>query len=320
MFDPDDRWIWDFWHVNDGTVHHLYFLQAPRSLGDSELRHRNATIGHATSTDLITWTEHGTVLTPGDEGAVDETATWTGSIVRGEDGLWRMFYTGSTFLNADDNTNIEAITVAVSDDLYTWRKDPNVVIRPDPVWYERLGDSSWPEEAWRDPWVYQADGGIWHMLITARAKTGDIDDRGVVGHAVSVDLVKWTVQPPLTQPGAGFGQLEVLQLVTIDDENFIIFSTQASTLTDARRSRGGDTGVWFAPVRDGVFVVAEAAPLSAPDLYSGRAIQYQDEMVLLAFRAGADQDGAFLGGVTSPLALEHKTNGLKLKGVHAHES
>ena len=170
----------------------------------------NATVGHATSTDLREWTELGTVLTPGGGDAADATATWTGSIVRADDGLWRMFYTGSTFLREDATTNVEAITAAVSEDLDTWHKDARVEVRADGRWYETLGTSDWPEEAWRDPWVYR-EGDLWHMLITGRADDGELLDRGVVAHATSADLVAWDVQPPLTAPGAGFAQLEVLQ-------------------------------------------------------------------------------------------------------------
>jgi len=53
----DDRWIWDFWTAIDGPDVHLFHLQAPRALGDPELRHRHATVGHAVSRDLRTWTE-----------------------------------------------------------------------------------------------------------------------------------------------------------------------------------------------------------------------------------------------------------------------
>ena len=35
------------------------------------------------------------------------------------------------------------------------------------------------------------DGDGWHMLITARAAHGPVDDRGVVGHAWSADLRTW---------------------------------------------------------------------------------------------------------------------------------
>ena len=43
-----------------------------------------------------------------------------GSVVRGHDGRWRLYYTGSHFLSADTNSNIETIGLAVSDDLFNW--------------------------------------------------------------------------------------------------------------------------------------------------------------------------------------------------------
>ncbi len=186
----------------------------PRAWGDPALRHRNARIGHATSHDLINWKSHGVVLQPDDPDAFDATSTWTGSVLQGPDGLWRMFYTGARFY---ETHNIEAIGVATSPDLYTWTKQPAVVLEPDVRWYERYGDSAWPEEAWRDPWVFaDPEGNGWHMLITARSNQGDVDDRGVIGHAVSPDLTTWEVRPPLSKPGAGFGHLEVPQTVIMD--------------------------------------------------------------------------------------------------------
>jgi beta-fructofuranosidase len=300
MLRPEDRWIWDFWHIQDGDLHHLFYLQAPKSLGDPELRHRHATIGHATSSNLRDWTEHGTVLRPGESGSIDSTATWTGSIVRGDDDVWRMFYTGTTFLHEDAQPNIETITVALSEDLHTWRKDPTVELHPDPQWYERLGDSDWPEEAWRDPWVYR-DKATWHMLITGRAATGDLMDRGVAAHATSPDLRTWTITEPLTTPGHGFAQLEVLQRVTLDGQPFVLFSAHVLTLTDARREAGGDTGTWIAPA-DPNIRLDEAINLTGPSLYSGRVVDLDGTPMLLAF-ATTDADGQFLGGVTDPMPI-----------------
>ncbi len=56
MLQIDSHWVWDFWLAHDGTQHHLFFLWAPKSLGDETRRHRNARIGHASSIDLVNWT------------------------------------------------------------------------------------------------------------------------------------------------------------------------------------------------------------------------------------------------------------------------
>lgn len=298
MLKPDDRWIWDFWHVQDGDTHHLFYLQAPKALGDPELRHRNATIGHATSTDLTSWTEHGTVLRPGGAGAPDATATWTGCIVRDDDGLWRMFYTGSTFLDANTNANVEVITMAVSTDLHSWTKADDFVLRADPRWYEVLGDSDWPEEAWRDPWVYRDVDGLWHMLITARANTGEPMQRGIVGHATSHDLREWSVQPPLTTPEHGFAHLEVPQRIQLDGRTAIVFSAHNAVLSPERSAAGGTTGTWIASW-NGHIDLANAHNLTGPDLYSGRVITTDRGAFLLGFEV-ADADGQFAGGICDP--------------------
>ena len=88
----EDRWIWDSWMADDREHYHLFYLQAPRSLGDPGRRHRNATVGHARSRDLVDWEVLPDALRP-TEGGWDDLAIWTGSVVRGDDGVWRMFYT-----------------------------------------------------------------------------------------------------------------------------------------------------------------------------------------------------------------------------------
>jgi beta-fructofuranosidase len=302
MLNPDDRWIWDFWHIHDQDLHHLFYLQAPKSLGDPELRHRNATIGHATSTDLITWTEHGTVLTPGSTDSIDASATWTGSVVRGDDGLWRMFYTGSTFLTADTLANMEVIGVATSTDLYTWTKDESFALRAEKGTYETLGDSEWPEECWRDPWVYRGQDDRWHMLITARATTGDLYQRGVIGHATSTDLNNWKIEAPLTEPGKGYGHLEVLQQVTVRGERVAVFSVHDGAVPQNDNPTGTITGTWTAPWSDRIHL-DQARKLTGPDLYSGRIIDLDGEPVLLAFEM-TDTGTTFVGGIIDPVRID----------------
>lgn len=308
----DAHWVWDFWLADDGEQYHLYYLHAPTSLGDQHLRHRNARVGHAVSTDLREWSDLGPVLGPGEPGDLDETATWTGCVVRDPDGFWRMFYTGSRFLSADSTANVETVGMAVSGDLHEWTKRRDVVVAADPRWYETLGSSAWPEEAWRDPWVFaDPSGDGWHMLVTARARSGDELDRGVIGHATSSDLDSWVVQPPLSATGAGFRHLEVPQVVTIDGRSLLLFSCDTPALAGGR-SRGG---VWAVELDEitGPYPTDRATLLVDERLYSGRAIQDRaGAWVLLAF-ANRTDDGGFTGSLSDPIPLGWDAGELSLE-------
>ena len=76
-----DKWIWDFWLARHGEDWHIYFLQAAKSLGDPELRHRHVSVGHAVSLDLRDWKYLGTCFAPAKGPAWDDWTTWTGSVV-----------------------------------------------------------------------------------------------------------------------------------------------------------------------------------------------------------------------------------------------
>ena len=315
-FSTRDHWVWDFWVADDGALFHLFYLHAPMSLGNPDLRHRNARIGHATSRDLVEWTDHGVVLIPGDPGEMDASATWTGSVVRADDGSWRMFYTGSRFLSSNEIANIETVGVARSDDLFTWHKLPEVRLSADARWYERLPDGTWHEEAWRDPWVFRdPHGDGWHMLVTARSRTGaSARDRGVVGHARSADLSEWRIGPPLTDPGAGFAHLEVLQPVRLNGRDWLLFSCDAAHLAGDRD--GGRGGIWIAPAASptGPYDLERAELLADERHYAGRVVMDRAGAPwLLAFENAGSGDG-FAGRITDPLAISQRGPTPRLAG------
>lgn len=309
-FNLGDHWVWDFWLADDGAQYHLYYLHAPKSLGNPDLRHRNARIGHATSTDLANWTNHGRAFEAGEPGTFDASATWTGSVVRDPTGLWRMFYTGSRFLSPDSNANIETIGLATSTDLFTWTKEPRPLLVADPALYETLGTSSWPEEAWRDPWVFWDEPSqLWHMLITARSKTGTELDRGVMAHATSPDLSNWTAQPALSQPGSGFAHLEVFQVIEVDGRQHIVFCCDSAKLVGAREGEVG--GVWSQPLGafPGEVDFRAARRLVDERLYAGRIVKdRQGQAHLLAFH-NVTGDGGFIGGLSDPMPLRTGADG-----------
>lgn len=302
-FTLPDHWVWDFWLARDGDTHHMMFLQAPMSLGDPDLRHRNASVGYATSDDLRSWTVHGTVLEPSGGQAPDATATWTGSIVETDAG-WCMLYTGSRFLRDGEITNVETVLSARSRDLSTWTKDPGVVVAADERWYETLDAGTWHEEAWRDPWVFaDPDGGGWHMLVTARARDGLGRDRGVIGSAWSPDLRRWEVRPPRSAVGAGFAHLEVPQVARVEGRWVLVFSCDAAHLAGTRSGEAG--GIWAVALDDprGPYPVERATLVTSERLYSGRIAEDADGgSVMLAFE-NVSTDGAFVGTLCDPLPV-----------------
>ncbi|MEV0230738.1 hypothetical protein [Nonomuraea sp. NPDC050786] len=303
MLRLDDHWVWDFWLADDGGTYHLYFLKAPKAIGDPDQRHWNVSVGHAVSADLTDWTVLPDALAPSAGPAFDDYTTWTGSIVRADDGTWHMFYTGTS--HAERGLK-QRIGLATSDDLHTWRKHGTAaILESDPRWYEQLETAQWPDEAWRDPWVFRDPGGDgWHMLITARSRAGHPDQRGVIGHARSHDLLTWEAQPPLSAPGTGFGHLEVAQVELVDGSPVLLFSCLHTELSEERRLAGERGGVWALEPGDllGPYDPLKARRLTEESLYSGRVIRDRaGAWVLLAFRH-TDDDG-FIGEITDPIPV-----------------
>ncbi|MBT2517340.1 glycoside hydrolase family 68 protein [Streptomyces sp. ISL-90] len=314
MFALPDSWVWDFWFADDGERYHLFFLYASRALHDPDARHYRASIGHAVSDDLEEWTRVADALVRGDAPAFDDVATWTGSVVRHPDGTWFMFYTG-TSLTPDGN--IQRVGYATSADLMEWQKSAaNPVAQADARWYETLGTGEWREEAFRDPWVFADPAGDgWHMLVTARANTGPADDRGVVGHAWSLDLRNWEVLPPLSQPGQGFGHLEVFQVEVVDGRAVLLFSCTAADFAASRLATGTTGGVWASPAASvlGPYDLAGAQLVTDDSLYVGRLLRRRDdgEWVMFAFHNIA-ADGSFIGSISDPMPVRWEGRDLRV--------
>lgn len=311
MLKLPDHWVWDSWPVRgDDDQTHLFFLRASRALLDPDRRHRRASIGHARSRDLIEWELLPDALVTADQPAWDDGATWTGSVVQGDDGGWRLFYTGAC---RDENWLIQRVGVAHSEDLITWRRASDApLLEADERWYERLSPELWHDEAWRDPWVLRGDDGVWHMLLTARSCEGDPLGRGVIGHATSADLEHWEVQPPLSTP-AGWGQLEVPQTVIVDGQPFLIFCC-ADEHQDERRRRQARGGMWFAPGESllGPWDFDAADTFDHPSLYAARLVERNPgDWVLLGF--AGDVDGHFVGEILDPLPVVRQGNALHIR-------
>ncbi|MFN8169875.1 MAG: hypothetical protein U0S36_14000 [Candidatus Nanopelagicales bacterium] len=295
-----DRWIWDFWLVQDGLDHHVFFLQAAHEIGHPDERHWNVSIGHAVSRDLVDWELLPDALAPGPAGAWDDASTWTGSIVR-HDGRWHLLYTGTS---TRDDRLVQRVGLATSDDLVVWTKHDGPVLESDPRWYETVDMTTWHDQAWRDPWVWwDAEESQFHALVTARVREGERGDRGTVAHATSPDLVTWTVLPPVTPP-LGFGQLGVPQVTEVDGRWYLVFCSDTETQGSVLAEQLG-TGTFYlvgdsptGPFRRVGSGVLEADAQGST--YAGKLHRDNDgRLVFLAWhRTGPD--GSFRGELSDP--------------------
>jgi beta-fructofuranosidase len=323
----DDHWIWDSWYAHDGDRWHGFFLKAPKSIGDPELRHFNVSIGHAVSDDLTTWEHLGTCLTPAPGPAWDDYTTWTGSVVRDDDGLWHLFYTGTS--HAEDAL-YQRIGHATSTDLHNWARVGDGLCLdltgPNADQYDAdLASSVWHHCAMRDPWVMRdPDGPGWLMYFTARAPgIAEPNAGGAIGFATSPDLLNWTLQPPVFV--GGYGQLEVPQVFDHGGRWYCLFCTAAEHFSKdlAEATEGGPiTGNHYLIADDprGPWHVAPgfldgALPCRR---YAARIVETNDGLRIIGF---SDRpEGEFVGHILDPQPVRMDADGhLRVIPVHAAE-
>lgn len=305
------QWVWDSWFAFDGTNHHAFYLQASRALGDPNRRHRNVSVGHAISSDLKNWTVLPDALAPSESPAPDSWTTWTGSVVQADDGLWWMFYTGTS---REDDGERQTVCAATSKDLISWSKiDILPIVAADARWYKTLS-AGFTNEPFRDPWVFKLPGqNEWTMLTTAGSPTAKSrKEEAVMGVAKSPDLKTWRLEPPLGAPGQGFGETEVFQFEVVDGIPVILFCCGPLWLSDERNASGEVGGLYSFPVLADLSDIDFNRAVLFPDtsLYASRLVQDQaGGWNLIAFIN--EVDGKFVGELCDPIPVTaHPVKGI----------
>ena len=312
MLALDDHWVWDSWYLHDGHRWHCWYLKAPKSLGDPELRHWNVSHGHATSDDLVHWDHRGTALAPSRAPSWDDKTVWTGSTLRDNEGRWHYFYTGTS---QAENGKIQRIGHAIGDDLETWERVGDGLcldlVGPVSDAYETAWEGRWHDRAMRDPWVMKDPGGDgWLMYFTARVPDrDDVNDAGCIGLATSADLMTWTLEPPVFV--GGWGQLEVPQVFEVGGTWYCLFCSspdhQARWNIEANGIIGqgnyylmadGPRGPWRLP--------DEAALDTRENRYAARIVE-RDGLWILGFKDGAGSD--FGGFIMDPAPVHRRSDG-----------
>ena len=310
MLALENHWVWDSWYCWQGDLLHAFYLKAPKSLGDPNLRHHNAFVGHSTSTDGISWTHHADALLPGEAGDFDDLAIWTGSVLW-HDGEWHLFYTG---IEQRTRGRVQRIGHAVSQDLFEWQRVQDTpILQASAPSYATAETDPRAEEPFRDPWVFRHDDE-WHMLVTARSSKGSIG-RGNMAHATSSDLNNWNLRSPLIND-SGFEQLEVFQIVRVAGKWFVIFCTGAIDIhrDDVEKCYATYSAPAEGPL--GPFDLSQATPITpGGGVYAGRVVQFPDESHRLLGFLDNGKLGGFQGVICDPLPLVVNQDGVLVLDV-----
>lgn len=165
--------------------------------------------GHATSPDMVHWSNQPIALAPGDEWDVD--GCFSGSAVD-DNGVLSLIYTGHIWLDGAGNDRAirQVQCLATSQDGIHFEKQ-GVILNPPPGVMH-----------FRDPKVWQQDGEWW-MIIGAR----DIDDRGQVLLYRGTSLREWRLDRVLAQAEPEMGYMwECPDFFPLGEEHLLMFSPQ----------------------------------------------------------------------------------------------
>ncbi|QOR70584.1 glycoside hydrolase family 32 protein [Ruania alkalisoli] len=260
-------------------VYHLFFQHVP---GQAEWGPHQSW-GHATSTDLLHWTEQPVILSPGD----GDDGVWSGSLVVPPEGEPTIFYTSVHVADVQIGT---VRTAHPADPQWrTWAKGPEVARLPENV----------DAIAYRDPQVFH-DGDTWVMLMGAGLRDGTAV---ALAHR-SDDLRTWGPAEPIAsrhrdvmEPVWLGAVWECPQLLRVDGRWVLTMSVWEPEVPYYEAYLIGD-------LDDGHFVTSHVGRLSyGPSYYAGSA--YADaagDSGLIYWLRGVDDPG---GAWASAHSLPH---------------
>ena len=295
-FTVDGEFVWDFWTAYDeaGGRHHLFYLHAPASLGDPELRHRNARVGHAVSEDLRRLDRPARPAPRA--GARRPSTTWP----RGPAAPFAVTTPGGCSRPASPAPTTGGSSASApprSEDLVTWERTDLLLERG-----PRGTTSSPARTGSRRPGATRG----WCAATTAAGTCTSRPATPPACRAAGSSATRspttwrsWQVLPPLSAPTGRFEWMEVIQVVRVEGRWVLLFSCLADQMPGAPAGSGG---VWSVPV-DGPgspVDIAAATRLTDETLYVGKVVARSRGGVLHGvpqpgagrrLRRGADRPG-----------------------------
>ena len=251
------------------------------------------------TTDLCGYDDLGKVLDFGLMSDPDP-AIGTGSVLKGQDGLYHLFYTGHND-TGNGGKGKECVMHATSTDRQNWVKDEQVVF---------FAPEGYSKDDFRDPEVFwvERDQCYW-LLIAAREDTLG----GVVVKYTSTDLKNWEFIGPIFAPMQQY-MLECPDLFCIGDTWYLTYSWECVTFYAVSDSMDGP----FVPARDNVLDGRGTMEGNGFIFYAAKTAEIGDDIYLCGWlgRAGLSADSGmyqWAGNVLVHQLVQHEDKTLGLE-------
>ncbi len=190
------------------------------------------------TSDAASYLSLGELIPCGSETELDA-ALGTGSTIY-NDGTYYTFYTAHSPNAASTSGITEAVMLATSRDFKHWEKNRELLI---------TGGDTYSNVDFRDPFVFKADDGSFHMLVSTR-----LNGKGVLAEYTSPDLLNWTSAGVfMTMMWDRF--YECPDLFKMGDWWYLVYSEQhdavrrvqyfkGRTLDELKACTANDAGIW----------------------------------------------------------------------------
>ena len=229
-----------------------------------------------TTDDLVGYEDDGMALNFGLMSEPDP-ALGTGSVLRDQEGLYHLFYTGHND-TGNGGMGKECVMHAVSADRTNWEK------RPEDTFFSPEGYS---RDDFRDPEVFwmEEDERYWMLVAAREASMG-----GVVVKYTSPDLKEWTFEGPIYAPQAQY-MLECPDLFRMGDTWYLTYSWDCVTYYAIGESMNGP----FAAPEDNILDGQGLMEGNGFVFYAAKTAQWNDNTYLCGWlgRAGLSADSGF---------------------------
>lgn len=274
--------------IEHNGVHHLFFQHNPVATTFGTMHW-----GHATSSDLLHWTQHETALTPGDAGDFDGEGCWSGCAATLSDGTVVLLYSANA-----DGKQLAALAYAGDDQLRTWKKAPeNPVIATWPL--EDLTDV-------RDHSLMRTSTGWRQVIATGVAKATQIAT-GTGGRLVSYlcrgdDMTEWTYEGVFLDgeaeglPGEVFECPDVFTAPGCAPNEVVVITSWLVRGEPGRASPSSDVLWLTGPIEDGRFAPRRYGRLDLGGRFYAPQSYTSSDSRRLAFGWLRTQDDPAAGG------------------------